>query len=60
MSKYGFWPFFNIRSSEFDVDIEYKGIILQYLKNNEPYYIYAPFMLNDINSVEYKEWFDIE
>jgi putative phage-type endonuclease len=43
-----------------DVDIEYKGIILQYLKNNEPYYIYAPFMLNDINSDEYKAWFDNE
>ena len=34
----------------------YKGIILQYLKNEEPYYIYAPFILNDISSNEYYNW----
>jgi len=39
-----------------DNTTKYKGIILQYLKNEEPYYIYAPFMLNDVNSSEYKLW----
>jgi len=39
-----------------DNSTNYKGIILQYLKNEEPYYIYAPFMLNDINSNLYTEW----
>lgn len=39
-----------------DNTTNYKGIILQYLKNEEPYYIYAPFMLNDINSNLYTEW----
>tara|TARA_B100000035_G_scaffold305590_1_gene306598 strand:- start:2254 stop:3579 length:1326 start_codon:yes stop_codon:yes gene_type:complete len=39
-----------------DNTTNYKGIILQYLKNEEPYYIYAPFMLNDINSNIYIDW----
>ena len=39
-----------------DNTIEYKGIILQYLKDESPHYIYAPFMLNDLHSTEYKEW----
>jgi hypothetical protein len=39
-----------------DNTTKYKGIILQYLKNEEPYYIYAPFMLNDINSNAYILW----
>ena len=41
-----------------DNTTNYKGIILQYLKNEEPYYIYAPFMLNDVYSNEYKNWFN--
>ena len=43
-----------------DTDTEYKGIILQYLKDDAPYYIYAPIMLNDINSNEYKDWLSME
>ena len=39
-----------------DNNAKYKGIILQYLKNEEPYYIYAPFMLNDPNNNEYILW----
>ena len=39
-----------------DNTIEYKGIILQYLKDESPHYIYAPFMLNDLHSTAYKEW----
>ena len=37
---------------------KYKGIILQYLKDGEPYYVYAPFLLNDPESNIYLEWFD--
>jgi putative phage-type endonuclease len=39
-----------------DNDIEYKGVMLQYLKDDVPYYVYAPFMLTDLNSAEYKKW----
>lgn len=39
-----------------DNDTEYKGTILQYLKDDAPYYVYAPFMLNDLESNEYKKW----
>ena len=39
-----------------DNEVEYKGVILQYLKDETPYYVYAPFMENDLNSVSYKEW----
>ena len=39
-----------------DNDTEYKGTILQYLKDDAPYYVYAPLMLNDLESNEYKEW----
>ena len=39
-----------------DNDTEYKGTILQYLKDDGPYYVYAPLMLNDLESNEYKEW----
>ena len=39
-----------------DNEIEYKGIILQYLKNESPYYVYAPFTLMNLDSVEYKNW----
>ncbi len=39
-----------------DNTTKYKGIILQYLKNEEPYYIYAPIMLTDVNSNEYNLW----
>lgn len=39
-----------------DIDRQYKGIILQYVKNDNPYYVYAPFMLIDQTSNEYKEW----
>jgi putative phage-type endonuclease len=37
-------------------EIEYKGVMLQYLKVDAPYYVYAPFMLTDLNSAEYKKW----
>ena len=43
-----------------DNDVKYKGIILQYLKEESPYYVYAPFMLNDLNSESYKAWEDNE
>ena len=43
-----------------DNDVKYKGIILQYLKEESPYYVYAPFMLNDLNSESYKVWEDNE
>ena len=39
-----------------DNEIEYKGVMLQYLKDEAPYYVYAPFMLTDLNSDEYKKW----
>ena len=43
---------------ENDNDIEYKGLMLQYLKDEAPYYVYAPFMLTDLNSAEYKKWYE--
>ena len=43
-----------------DNDVKYKGIILQYLKEESPYYVYAPFMLNNLNSESYKAWEDNE
>jgi putative phage-type endonuclease len=43
-----------------DKETEYKGIILQYLKDESPYYVYAPFMLIDLDSEEYKRWEDEE
>ena len=39
-----------------DNNTEYKGVILQYIKDESPYYIYAPFMLNNLDSEEYKKW----
>jgi hypothetical protein len=39
-----------------DDDVQYKGIILQFLNGDLPYYIYAPFGLTDISSREYQEW----
>ena len=41
-----------------DFDTKYKGTILQYLKDETPYYVYPPFMMNDINSEEYKLWLE--
>ena len=35
----------------------YKGTFLQFLKGDEPVYIYPPFLLNDVNSDEYKSWY---
>jgi len=35
-----------------------KGSFIQFLKNDEPYYIYAPINLNNINSKEYNDWFN--
>ena len=35
---------------------EYKGIILHYTYNNGPHYVYAPFMLNDIECEEFNIW----
>lgn len=43
-----------------DNETEYKGVILQYLKDESPYYVYAPFMLMDLDSEEYKRWEDEE
>ena len=39
-----------------DKETEYKGVILQFLNDDLPYYIYAPFGLTDISSREYQEW----
>jgi putative phage-type endonuclease len=39
-----------------DEDTIYKGIILQYYKDESPFYVYAPFMLNDIKSESYIIW----
>tara|TARA_B110000008_G_C16901210_1_gene536822 strand:- start:770 stop:1387 length:618 start_codon:yes stop_codon:yes gene_type:complete len=39
-----------------DNEVEYKGVILQYLKDEAPYYVYAPFMENDLTSESYKVW----
>ena len=41
-----------------DIEPEYKGTILQFMnkKTEEPHYVYAPFLLSDIESSEYKEW----
>jgi putative phage-type endonuclease len=41
-----------------DTDTKYKGIILQFLKDEAPYYVYAPFMLTDIESLEYNHWLE--
>ena len=43
-----------------DNETEYKGVILQYLKDESPYYVYAPFMLMNLDSEEYKRWEDEE
>ena len=43
-----------------DNKTEYKGVILQYLKDDSPYYVYAPIMLNNIDSEEYRRWEDEE
>ena len=39
-----------------DKEFQYKGTFLQFLKNEEPYYIYAPFILQDTASEEYITW----
>ena len=39
-------------------DSKYKGTFLQFLKCDEPVYIYPPFLLNDVNSDEYKSWYE--
>jgi len=39
-----------------DKETKYKGVILQYVKDESPYYIYAPIMLSDLDSEEYKKW----
>ena len=39
-----------------DKEDKLKGIIYQYLKNNEPYYEYAPIKINDIESEDFKVW----
>ena len=41
-----------------DNDFKYKGTFLQFCKNNTPYYMYPPFALNNIESEEYKEWYN--
>ena len=38
-------------------DTKYKGLFLQFLKNDEPVYIYPPFLLNDVYSCEYNTWY---
>ncbi len=35
-----------------------KGIILQYLKDDNPYYIYCPLHINNITSNEYINWYN--
>ena len=35
---------------------EYKGVILHYTYNETPYYVYAPFMLNNLESENFKNW----
>ncbi len=42
-----------------DNEIEYKGIILQFLKNSEPHYEYAPFMLTDVSSQQYIDYYNL-
>ena len=34
----------------------YRGFIMQFYHNNEVYYEYPPFTLNNINSIEYDSW----
>ena len=41
-----------------DNDFKYKGTFLQFLKDDEPIYIYPPFLLNDVNSNEYNTWYE--
>ena len=42
-----------------DIDSsKYKGTFLQFLKDEEPIYIYPPFLLNDVNSAEYNTWYE--
>ena len=41
-----------------DKTTEYKGIIMQFYKDNVPHYEYAPIMLNDLESDDYKEWYN--
>jgi putative phage-type endonuclease len=51
-----FLQYDTLEDYENDHEIEYKGVMLQYLKDETPYYVYAPFMLSDLNSSAYKEW----
>ena len=40
-----------------DTSQNYKGTILQYMDTNEdPHYVYSPFLLSDINSDKYEKW----
>lgn len=39
-----------------DMDFKYKGTFLQYVNDEDPIYIYTPFMLTDILSKEYNDW----
>lgn len=39
-----------------DITSEYKGVFLHYTYNNGPYYVYAPFMLNNLESEDYNKW----
>ena len=40
-----------------DNDFKYKGTFLQFYKDETPYYVYPPFMLNDVDSKEYMDWY---
>lgn len=39
-----------------DITSEYKGVFLHYTYNNGPYYVYAPFMLNNLECEDYNKW----
>ena len=39
-----------------DITSEYKGLFLHYTYNNGPYYVYAPFMVNNLESEDYNIW----
>ena len=39
-----------------DTSTNYKGIILQYIKDDNVYYVYAPFII-DIESDKFNEWY---
>ena len=53
-----FTEYLNIDDYKEDNDFKYKGTFLQFCKDDTPYYVYPSFMLNDVNSKEYNDWFN--